>query len=414
MAETPSPSPYAPGIISEEQAPPRPAGRASVLIMATFAMTLVSSTALWFPWARRSMLVSGRRSVLELAISAAPLSGALILVWAYLSDRVAVWGTRREGYLLLSGLTMAVTWVVLAFLGLRDVAWLVAAVEFGVATSVTRAAVAGGLAEIGQRRAITGRLAAANVTAARAAALVASLTILFGIESFPLVAGIAAGLSLAVVVLIVTLTDQGPRPVPAAVSPVTIPQFLRSRSFWSSAAFLTIAGLATMPRAIIASRLATPVVFGRLQWVESVATIAGALGYMFVCGRLSLRNVLRIGLIADALVLIAFERTLRAGAPGGLDVGATALAVCDGVIIAALFDLVLRAAPRGREAFGTILLGGFPVFAGLLVSTLAGVLELSPGAVTWFAASAAIAGAFAVSLLPSALVGTRDGERPPS
>jgi hypothetical protein len=423
VTEAPSPSPYAPGIISEERAPPRPAGRAVVFLLAMFVVSFVTGTPFWFQWARRATIASAHPlSMVGLVGAAFSASGALMLVWAYLSDRVAFWGSRRNGYLLLAGLTMAITWLALAVLWRHDIAWIVAAVEFGLAASVTRAAVAGGLAEIGQRRAATGRLAAARIGLAYAAPLAAAP--LAGVlESLPLpvTAGIATGLSLAVVVLLVTLTDDGsPSPATAATAQVTIPQFLRSRSFWSSAAFLAVAGLA-MPREMITWRVPSPYTASTLAppsfwlvWMEPAATIVAALGYLLLCRWISLRNLLRIGLITDALALIALRQAMTGGAQDALEVIRFMLAVCDGVVLIAIFDLALRAAPRGSEAFGTILLGGVPAVLANVVETFAKIVTLPPGSLAWFAAAAAIAGAFAVSLLPRAIVGTRDGERAPA
>jgi hypothetical protein len=423
MAETPSPppSPYAPGIISEERAPPRPAGRAVVFIVATFAMTIVTAMAFWFPFAEGSTVAGGHDdSMLGLFINVSTASGALILLWAYLSDRVALWGTRREGYLLLCGLTTAITWLALAVLGRNDVAWVPAVVVLGVASTATRAAVMGGLAEISRRRASTGRLAAANIIAAQTASLVAGqLAAMVCAGPLPVAAGIAAALSLAVVVLIITLSDDGTQPGadPAGGAPVTIPQFLRSRTFWSAAAFLSIAGLATMPHETILWRVwaahssTIEATSWRLTWLQNGTVIATAVGYLFVCRRLPLRRLLRIALFAYALVLIAFERILHWGGLAALEGAVGAVAACDGLVYVALIDLVLRAAPRGREAFGAILLGGFPAVAAMLVTTLARTRDPSAASMARFAAAAALAACLAVSLLPRALVAPRDGER---
>jgi len=420
MAETPSPppSPYAPGIISEERTPPRPAGRPVVLLVASFVLILVTTPSFWWQWAWCSTPVDGHaRSMMDLFIRVPPgAANVLILASAYVSDRVALWGTRREGYLLLCGLTMTITWVVLAVVGTGDVVWVLAVVEFSVIGSVLRAAVAGGLAEIGQRRAATGRLSAGFLVANQVAFLAATpLAAVFTIAPGPLMAGIAAGLSAAIVILITTVTDDGARaPEGPAIAPFKIWQFLRSRTFWSVVCVGCIAGLATVPRELIVSHLwathsdTMTETSGRLRWIEGAVEIAAALGYLFVCRRAPLRRVLRISLFANALVLIAFERTLKWG---GLDVAAAAVAASHGIVIIAILDLVLRAAPRGREAFGAILLGSLPMSVAYLLSYFAARVEAKAAGMAWFAAAAAIAGGLAVSLLPRALVATRDGWR---
>jgi hypothetical protein len=388
--------------------------------MASFVLILVTTPSFWWAWAWCSTPVDGHaRSMMDLFIRVPPgVANVLILASAYLSDRVGLWGTRRDGYLLLCGLTMTITWVVLAVVGTGDVVWVLAVVEFSVIGSVMRAAVVGGLVEIGQRRAATGRWSAGFLIATQAAFLAATpLAAVFTIAPGPLTAGIAAGLSAAIVILITMVTDDGARPPEGpAVAPVKIWQFLRSRTFWSVACFGCIAGLATVPRELIVTHLwathsdTMTETSGRLRWIEGAVQIAAAVGYLFVCRRAPLRRVLRISLFANALVLIAFERTLQWGAGGGLEVAAAAVAANRGIVIIAVLDLVLRAAPRGREAFGAILLGTLPMSITYLLTYFAVRQEAKAANMAWFAAAAAIAAGLAVSLLPRALVATRDGD----
>jgi len=422
MAETPSPppSPYAPGIISEERTPPRPAGRAVVFLLATFLITLVTSAPFWWGWAMNSSVVSSYgRGMRDWAVSITTAAGALTLLWAYLSDRIPVWGTRREGYLLLCGLTSSITWLALALLGPNDIAWVAAVVLVSVVTSVSRVAITGALAEIGQRRAATGRLSAANVGLARLALLVASpLASVFMAAPLAVSAGIAAGLSLALVLAVMTLSDDGTRsqdPHPAAA--VTIPTFLRSRTFWSSAIVLALAGLGSVPWQNIAPRIAkfwgSPAYLNLASLDYGPAAVA-AIVYLFVCRRVALRKVLRFALLAQGIALFFFKGSLESGDQGALAIGALVLAVCDGFVSVATFDLVLRAAPRGREAFGAILLGGVGSIFQTLKSIGGRSLGESVGVAALLAAATSIAAAIAVFLLPRPLVETRDGEHAPA
>jgi hypothetical protein len=422
MAETPSPppSPYAPGIIAEERTPPRPAGRAVVFLLATFLMTLVTSAPFWWGWAMNSSVVSTYgRGLRDWYFPITTAAGLLILLWAYLSDRIPVWGTRREGYVLLCGLTTSIIWLALALLGRNDVAWIAAVVLVGIVTSVSRAAINGALAEIGRRRAATGRLAAADIGLTRLALLVASpLAHVFVSAPLAVTAGIGAGLSLALVLVIITLSDDGTRsqdPAPAAA--VTIPTFLRSRTFWSSATVLALAGVGTVPWEIITPRIAKT--WGSVEylgwvWIDYGPSIVAAIGYLFLCRRVAFRRVLRFALFAQGLALFLFKGSLQTGDQGSVVIGALVLAVCDGFVNVALFDLALRAAPRGREAFGAILVAGFGSFFQTLKSTGGRTLGMPVGAAALLAAAATIAAAIAVSLLPRPLVETRDGERAPA
>ena len=69
-----------------------------------------------------------------------------------------------------------------------------------------------------------------------------------------------------------------------------------------------------------------------------------------------------------------------------------------------------RQSCSGREAFGAILLGTLPMSISYLLTYFAVHLEAKAAGMAWFAAAAAIAAGLAVSLLPRALVATRDGE----
>ena len=64
-------------------------------------------------------------------------AGLLTLLWAYLSDTVPLWGTRREGYVMFASLLTALGWIALAFGSSAVAAWIAAAVLFGLLESVT-------------------------------------------------------------------------------------------------------------------------------------------------------------------------------------------------------------------------------------------------------------------------------------
>ena len=104
-----APSPYAPGLVSDEPAaPPRPAGRPVIFLVATFVTTLLVS-GLWRLWASRGRESTGSSNAGFATLSSVP--AALMLLWAYLSDAVPLGGTRREGYLLVAVLMMAAAWL---------------------------------------------------------------------------------------------------------------------------------------------------------------------------------------------------------------------------------------------------------------------------------------------------------------
>jgi len=315
---------------------------------------------------------------------------------------------------------MGAAWLVVAAAP-GPLAWVAVAAPFGLATAFARPAILGALAEIGRRRAATGRLAAAHVSLAQLAELVLlPATLPMALTSLWLPAGVAAGLALAVVVLIVALSS-GEMPAPGMPPPavVGIPRFLRSRAFWTSTAVLACAGLATVPQTLLWPQLRAadggPIGSWALRWTMPASTGAGALVYLVTCRRLPFAGLLRVALLVKAGTLAVQALTATNLAAGTVDLVLHARAVADGLAAAAVLDLVLRAAPRGREAFGSILLlgvsGVLTALVASLATSLSAVTALSLGGMAWFATCAASAGAIAVWLLPASIVELRESRR---
>ena len=291
--------------------------------------------------------------------------------------------------------------------------WLAVAAPIGLASSVARAAIVGALAEIGQRRAVTGPLAAAHLGLANLAqfALVPA-TLAIATTSIWFTSGAAIGLALAVVFLIVTLSDDdrpAPAPVGTPVTRVSIPTFLRSRSFWASAAVLGCAGIASVPSTLVREQLRAAHGGSSEQWAAAwttpAITIAACGLYLLVSRRVSFRVLLRAALMAKAIALAAHALASRGSAAGTLDHALMVRDAGDALAAAAMLDLALRAAPRGREAFGAILLAGLPYVVMATIGTpFMLFLHDSAESVAWFAMAAAVASAIAVSLLPEAIV----------
>jgi hypothetical protein len=403
-----SPSPYAPGIIAEERLPTRRAGRAAVFLCATFVTTAVA-TLLWQSWFTSGLpptTVRGAGNLFPLLVN---LSSVPILLWAYLSDTVPLWRSRREGYVALASIALAAATVAVALSG-RRVIWYAAAVPFGVATAFARAAILGALAEIGQRRSVTGALAGAHVGLKNLADLsVLAATPVMAVQSAFLLAGVSVGLVLALLLMIATLSGDGaPAPVPEPGR--ALRRFLRSGAFWSTFAVVACAGLATVPPSFLTQQLRaadTGVVANwSIEELRYVVTALAAFAYLAASRRFAFRTLLRVSLAFKAATL-----GLHAIASGSTDAptlhGVLLIrAAGDGLAAAALLDLALRAAPRGREAFGAILLAGLPSVMSVFTTSLAfPLMGESLVGVIWLATGAAIAAVIAVSLVPKELSG---------
>jgi MFS family permease len=407
-----APSPYAPGIISDERTPPRPAGRAVVFLLATFAMTVVT-TELWKIAGMRGMIMTGHRSTVQSALGLSAMPALLIPLWAYLVDRFPLLGTRREGYVMLSCLLTIPAWLALALGGAEYGTWLAVAVPMGFAGSLSRAVVAGALAEIGHRRAATGRLAAAHAAMLVLATIAVQPVMWVTDLSIAWMAGIAAGLALSVVLLTAILSNDDapePAPEPPPETRARRPRFFLSRRFWALVPLLVCGAIATVPQTLLTWRVRAThdTSFGTWQ-LQQVAAIAAAVGYALLCRRMRVATLMRLVFFVKALVLVAGGRVLLFGETRELDATLVGLAAADGLTAVAVLDLAMRAAPPRREAFGVVLVVSVQSLTALFWN--AGVVwrQSTVAGTAWIAAGAAIAAALAVSLVPRSIMEAREG-----
>lgn len=415
---TDGPSPYAPPVaVTEERAPPRAAGRAVVFQIATFVQTLVVA-GLWNAWLSRATLITDHPGPLQLQ---AALSNVLVLtgaalLFAHLSDRVPLWGTRREGYLMLAFLIMAGVWLALAFASQHGLIWFAAVVPFILAASIAGAAIAGALAEIGQRRAATGRLAAAQFGLARLAVLASGPLEAWSnwaaFSSITLVGLVSAGICLTAVLMIAMVSDDDtppPEPAPRA----SVAAFLRSPLFRATLPLLICAGAATVPDRLlnraISQQFGDQTLCLRFQWRIPVVTVVATAAYLMTCRRLRFATLLRLAMLTNALAIALCGLAFRNLAEGTLQGALTVGAVAEGLVSVAVLDLALRIAPRGREAFGTILVACIPRLVDSLVGAVARPLQVPVERLAWYATTAGLAAVIAVSLLPRVLLDARDG-----
>jgi hypothetical protein len=383
-----------------------------VFLIATFAMTVVGSGRFVLERAEEAAAAAGTKKP-SFLYAAASAPHVLLLLWAFLSDRVALWGTRREGYVLFTALLVPIAWLLTVLPGDHHALWIVAALLFGTASAVARAAPPGALAEIGQRRAATGSLSAAFIAVAQLGVLASfALSTASELLSPWITFGVAIGLSLAVVLLVITAADEGTAPSPAlppgAPRP-SIPRFLGSRAFWSSFAVCVLAGAATVPNELLVNPQKTSegAAASLAPWMIHVCFIGAAASYFVGCRRIRFGVLLRVTLTLKAAALLLYP--FVDGGSGGASIAFLVRATANGLLSVALLDMATRVAPPGREAFATMLLAGVTT----VVITMSNALEASLGIpslpVSGFAAGAAIAAAIATLLLPRRFLETADG-----
>ena len=399
MAE--APSPYAPGIIADERAPARAAGRPVVFLVAAFAMAVALMGGLWhLPIRGATDGLDPAYETIARVIFVGNAVSSLALLWAYLTDVVPVFGARREGTLLLTGIIAVIAWGALGFAGDNRFVWYGTAALFGLVTGATRAVVLGALAEIGQRRLRTATLAAAYFGVLQLGELAAralKTPLLFMPRAWT--TGLGAGLALSVVVLVVATLgeDRLPPPEATALPRVTIPRFLRSRAFWASFGLQLCSGLLTLPwesfvRTVRFASGTDDRVF-QLHWMSPAMWLTAVPVYLIASRYVPFRILLRLVLLAKAIALLASyaepTHTVQMLCAAGR-----------GMAAIACMDLAMRVAPPGREAFGVILLVGVSTVASAAVAPLAATLGDGRGMVALAGLGVAVLATLLVSLLP--------------
>jgi hypothetical protein len=411
-----APGPYAPGIIAEPRPSARAARRPALFLWATFVGALANPGMLWLPQARMMLLEKGGASGLATFTMLTSIPSMLVLLWAYLGDRVPILSSRREGHLALAALVSAAGWLAAAFAP-APVPVLLVSIVLALGAALQLPAIDGALVEIGQRRGTTRLLAAASVGLARAGELVlVPLGVVLVMLPAGWTAGLGAALALSTFGLVVAFAaGDEPTAAPAAdpaveKPPVHLGRYLGSRAFWASMVVVFCAQIGTIPQSLASLQIA-----GKAHMAESVAVrngirsaaavIVAAAVYALIGRLLAPRRLLRLSLAALALGNIPVA-ALRAVESGWLpEVAALAQAFGGGLAAVAAIDLALRAAPRGREASGYVLVAGAPVFvAGMISSVVAAPIifraPASLAVVTIVASVVALAGLLAVGLVP--------------
>jgi predicted MFS family arabinose efflux permease len=154
---------------------------------------------------------------------------------------------------------------------------------------------------------------------------------------------------------------------------------------------------------------------GLLQLAGGAGALAGAALYTWLCRRLPLRPMLVAGLLLNAVAALLYlgyrsaTAALVIDATGGFLVGLGTLP---------LYDLAVRATPKGSESFGYALMMSVRAIAmfglsDVLGSALYERLHTGFAGLVWINAAASVAVLLFVPFLPAALLASRDGKRGP-
>jgi MFS family permease len=355
--------------------------------------------------------MDGSRSQMGLVLAAISAPGLLALVWAYLSDRVALLGTRREGYLLVACAVSAAAWVAAPFVPTTMAPLLVLSIALGTGAAIAGPAIDGALVEISRRQTASGRYAALLVGLPALAALIAGF-IEGALVQRPAgwTAAFGVAVALAVAISVILAEDRaGGAPAPADADAMSLGALLGSRSFWTIVALATFAvGLQQgLRRDLVAALGPTAEPTPLLPLILALLQLGATAAYPFLSRRTGPGVLLRASLFTQALACFTLLAVERREVSVELPMAAVGLAAT--LVHIACVQVSLRAAPPGREAFAFTLLTGLPILLGTGLGT---ALLLASHARVTFLAALAIAtlllAAIGVSLLPAPLLARPD------
>jgi len=339
------------------------------------------------------------------------------------TDCVPLFGTRRRHYLLISLAACGLMWLLLAVVPGRYMWWLATYAVLHVFIVLISTTLGGVMVEGGARFGATGRLSAQRVGIFRVVGLVGGpLGGWLAGKAFGWTAGIVAGLHFLLIPLFLANLREPPtaRTDTAALTRVGLQlrDLVRCRPLWAAAGLVVLViaapghGTALLYYQTDALRFGKEFI-GILGFVGGASGVAGAWIFSRVCRRWPLRT-----LLAGAILLHVFAELLflaMRDRPSAVVV--YALYNCaQSMALLPLYDLAMRATPRGSEALGySVMMSAWNFTAAL--SDLAGSWLYSRG--LSFSGLICLNALFtalvlaAVPLLPASLVRHREGESAP-
>lgn len=338
------------------------------------------------------------------------------------SDNLTLCGTRRKHYLLFSTLLAGLCWLVLALLPKTYKTLLVMQTIMLAFLVVASTALGGLLVDAGKRYGAIGRLTSQRLAINSLVGLIAGpLGGYLAGRAFGWTIGICAGCCFLLVPIVALflheprVSSDAPAPSWRAVGEQLKATFA-SRSLWW--------GLLMCCLLTIAPGFGTPLLFYQQdtlklseQFIGNMAVVSGGAGllaallYSRLCGRLSLRRLLPLGIVINCvgtLFYLFYNSVTAALVIEGLAGFIGTLAVLP------LWDLCGRATPKKNEALGySLLMSVLNLTAAL--SNLAGSwlyehLHWNFKNLVWLNAGTTALVLLIVPLIPAALMDRRDGE----
>lgn len=358
------------------------------------------------------------RVALFMQLAALPWS--LKIIAGIVCDGLPLFGSRRRNYLLLSTLLSGLLWLAIALVPPAFAPLVLMATLMNIALVFVSTVSGGLLVEGGHAFQATGRLSALRVIAMNIASLGVPVGAFIATRAF----GISAMAAAIPLFLVCAFTfffyreDRVARPDPKIWKGIAaqLKIAVRSRALWATAGLLFMVQFAP--------GFYTPLMFyqtndlhftentiGVLTLVDAFAGIAGAFCYGYFCQRFELRPLIYASVLLTALISLLYL---------GYNDFKSALLIEAAYFFAyalvqmPLYDLAVRATPKGSEALGYSIIISVWNW-GLLCSDLLGSelyenWHFSFKQLVWVNAVTTLVVLVAVPFLPALLVDRREGE----
>jgi predicted MFS family arabinose efflux permease len=357
----------------------------------------------------------------------------MTIPWAFkplaglLSDSIPLCGTRRRHYLLIAAAVAAGLWFVLAWVTASYVIMLGAAMLLYASFMLVSTVIGALIVEEGRRNAATGRLTSLRSVIVNISYLVGGpvsgfLATRFGpTGGLRLAAGVGALIFLTLwVVAYFYLRETRLPGVPVGQTVRNagrnIAGLFKHPTLWVAVGFISLVLAIPSFATLITFRQVRELGFsyeqiGYLRLTYGVCGLLGAVIFRILCGKLSLRWTLTIGLAIFSLSNLAyfFYNSMPA---------AFCIEAMNGIVItllqAPLFDLAARSTPKGSEALGYGLImavwSNVQQFAPWFGSTLNQTFGITIAGLIWINVVVAMFWIALVPLMPRSIMNRREGE----